>query len=110
MNNNNINPTKLISNRLRDVSSTQHASRLAECTTIESSLHSAANNTSSNTNEEDDGVHPLAKLANKRSYNPQPPLDDGITGVKKVSPQDARRLVSEVTKLTQNIREMIDIS
>jgi|TARA_B000000477_G_C5914659_1_gene152493 hypothetical protein len=37
-------------------------------------------------------------------------LDDGITGVKKVSPQDARRLVSEVTKLTQNIREMIDIS
>ena len=32
-------------------------------------------------------------------------LDDGITGVKKVSPQDARRLVSEVTKLTQNIRE-----
>ena len=37
-------------------------------------------------------------------------LDDGITGVKKVSPQDARRLVTEVTKLTQNIREMIDIS
>ena len=37
-------------------------------------------------------------------------LDDGITGVKKVSHQDARRLVSEVTKLTQNIREMIDIS
>ena len=37
-------------------------------------------------------------------------LDDGITGVKKISPQDARRLVSEVTKLTQNIREMIDIS
>ena len=79
MNNNNINPRKLISNRLRDVSSTRHASRLAECTTIESSLCSTTN-ISSNTNEEDDGIHPLAKLANKRSYNPQPSLDDGITG------------------------------
>ena len=69
MNNNNINPTKLISNRLRDVSSTYHASRLAECTTIESSLFSTANDDASNTNnsEEDNGIHPLAKLANKRS-------------------------------------------
>jgi len=72
--NNNKYPTKLISNRLREVSTTQHASRLAECTTIESSLCSTT------CNEEDDGIHPLAKLANKRSYNPQPPLDDGITG------------------------------
>lgn len=77
----NINPTKLISNRLREVSSTQHASRLAECTTIESSLYSTTYTaTSTNSEEEDDGIHPLAKLANKRSYNPQPPLDDGITG------------------------------
>jgi hypothetical protein len=37
-------------------------------------------------------------------------LDDGITGVKKIEPNQARDLIKEVTKLTENIKEIIDIS
>ena len=37
-------------------------------------------------------------------------LDDGITGVRKIEPQLARKLIAEVSKLTEQTREMIDIS
>lgn len=71
-------PTVLVTRRLRDASSNKHVSRLAERTTVESSLHSSNND---DKNKDDDGrVHPLAKIALARSHCPQPPLDDGITG------------------------------
>ena len=37
-------------------------------------------------------------------------LDDGITDVKKIEPNQIRDLIKEVTKLTENIKEIIDIS
>lgn len=72
-------PTILVTRRLRDSSSNKHVSRLAERTTVESSLH-GSNNVATGKNQDDGGVHPLAKIALARSYCPQPPLDDGITG------------------------------
>mmetsp|Transcript_21613 Transcript_21613/g.52202 ORF Transcript_21613/g.52202 Transcript_21613/m.52202 type:complete len:1326 (+) Transcript_21613:117-4094(+) len=75
------NPSVLLTRRLRDAS-VSHASRLAERTTIESSLLSSsgyADNFTA-TDKGGEGVHPLAKIAISRSSCPQPPLDDGITG------------------------------
>mmetsp|Transcript_20449 Transcript_20449/g.44383 ORF Transcript_20449/g.44383 Transcript_20449/m.44383 type:complete len:1312 (+) Transcript_20449:63-3998(+) len=71
-------PTVLVTRRLRDAS-VVHASRLAEQTTIESSLRVGG---PEDTVGGDDGnrIHPLAKIALSRSSCPQPPLDDGITG------------------------------
>tara|TARA_B100000530_G_scaffold324753_2_gene261797 strand:+ start:748 stop:927 length:180 start_codon:yes stop_codon:yes gene_type:complete len=37
-------------------------------------------------------------------------LDDGITGVRKIDNDTARNLIAEVSKLTEQTREMIDIS
>tara|TARA_B100000214_G_C23956504_1_gene623100 strand:+ start:1535 stop:1714 length:180 start_codon:yes stop_codon:yes gene_type:complete len=37
-------------------------------------------------------------------------LDDGITGVRKIDNNTARQLIAEVSKLTEQTREMIDIS
>ena len=73
-------PTVLMTRRLRDAPIT-HASRLAECSTIESTLRSGSSNASSSNVDENEGVvHPLAKIAYSRSSCPQPPLDDAVTG------------------------------
>lgn len=75
-------PTLLVTRRLHDASVT-HASRLAERTTVESSLRAGPKDKSGadgNAKAGNDGIHPLAKLALSRSSCPQPPLDDGITG------------------------------
>ena len=37
-------------------------------------------------------------------------LDDGITGVRKIDNSLARQLIQEVSKLTDQTRELIDIS
>ena len=73
-----MDPTVLVTRCLRDTSSITHASRLAERTTIESSLYPTTN--SSNDDNNDGTHHPLAKMVLARSTCPQPPLDDGITG------------------------------
>ena len=63
----------LVSRRLRDACVTL-SSCLSEQTTIESS------STTPTADENNDVVHPLARIALARSSCPQPPLDDGITG------------------------------
>lgn len=37
-------------------------------------------------------------------------LDDGITGVRKLDPRDAQRLVQEIKNLNNHLREIVDIS
>lgn len=73
-------PTVLVSRRVNDY--VIHASRLGERTTIESSLRAGPTDTvaDDNAQADNDGIHPLAKLALSRSSCPQPPLDDGVTG------------------------------
>jgi len=84
-----LSPNVLVTRRLHD-SSAVHASRLAQRTTIESSLCAGVTDTGggdggggdANTPKvvANDGIHPLAKIALSRSSCPQPPLDDGVTG------------------------------
>mmetsp|Transcript_18981 Transcript_18981/g.35373 ORF Transcript_18981/g.35373 Transcript_18981/m.35373 type:complete len:385 (+) Transcript_18981:421-1575(+) len=85
-----LSPNVLVTRRLHD-SSAVHASRLAQRTTIESSLCAGPKDTGggggggggdANAPEviANDGIHSLAKIALSRSSCPQPPLDDGVTG------------------------------
>eukprot|EP00581_Thalassiosira_minuscula_P000244 CAMPEP_0183737440 /NCGR_PEP_ID=MMETSP0737-20130205/51967_1 /TAXON_ID=385413 /ORGANISM="Thalassiosira miniscula, Strain CCMP1093" /LENGTH=230 /DNA_ID=CAMNT_0025971717 /DNA_START=17 /DNA_END=706 /DNA_ORIENTATION=- len=77
------NPTVVVTQRLND-SSVVHASRLAQRTTIESTLCAGPKDTvgsdGGDSKTSSNGIHPLAKIAISRSSCPQPPLDDGITG------------------------------
>ena len=37
-------------------------------------------------------------------------LDSAITGVKRIEPSQARNIISEITKLNNQLRELVDIS
>ena len=37
-------------------------------------------------------------------------LDDGVTGIKPLQPQEARNVLSQVTKTATQLRELVDIS
>ena len=37
-------------------------------------------------------------------------LDDGVTGIKPIKPQEARNVLSQVTKVATQLRQLVDIS